>query len=277
MSAKSLPLRTLTACCLLGAASLVHAVPFTSNLDVEATTSYYDDPFDRFTDAAGSLTHTAGGADTSTTFGGDSSSGPNPLGPTTLTDTGDGVVVSATGSASDPNTQTDEFGDDFDAFYTFGVDHTLTLTNIGPNVIVVDIRWAFDLTVEATGPDAFAEVNNFEIFETTPTGDPSGNTLPITDILADTLDGDPASDADSDSGLLSYLLNPGDVVQLDAVLDVFGAAYDGTGSFDVGFSLTIDSVEERIPPDPNPMPAPGILLLMALPLLHLRRIAKKAA
>jgi len=121
----------------------------------------------------------------------------------------------------------------------------------------------------------FVEVSNFEIFEEAP----GVKELILVDLSAEANEDSPSTSDSSGliSGLETYLLNPGDEVILTADLTVFAEADGGEGSFNASFGLSIDDVVERTPPDPNPLPAPGILLLMALPLLHLRRIAKKAA
>lgn len=241
------------------AAPVAQAMPFAPDVSITGSLSFFEDSF-AFGDASqnGTLTVTAGGSNTSTTYSNTTvTAGTNPL-EAALTEIGDGFSFIGGASAT---TIEDEF--------LGGIDLLLALANLSAtDTYRIALGIDFLHTVDADGDDAFVE-SVFDLFG-------SGTSL-FTEIISDTFFGDENSSGDlassgaevSESGFADPLileLAPGASIDLMGFFTLDGGLFSEgnlTGSFDFDFSVQAVSLVSA----PTDVPLPGTALLLGAGLL----------
>lgn len=278
MTTQSKFLRVLS--CVIGSAflcwaSVVNAVPFSSDLSISGTVNYDTD----FAAAelsggaqSGTLRVTQGGVNSSSTFNNTSVTGSNPLS-ATLSNIGDGLGFTGRASASGANGAS-TFG--------IGIDLGLNLTNnSATNGYVLTFNVDFNHSVNSAGADAYA-TSNFYVRNKVGSGD-----VFFTDLFTDTVNGNKVQGVATpefggmltDSGLASFMLTlmPGQSIVFDPSLyelswTLRGGAFtqDASASAFLDAFVSIASVDRLGGPNPNPVPAPATWLLVLAGVAALR-------
>lgn len=211
---------------------------------------------------------------------------PNPLGGG-LTDLGDGAGYNTNLTSLFAAGQLAPVVDGYD----FAVDLGINLTNTtATNIYTATMKLDFSRSADAGGADSFAEV---ELLLTTELNAGGVVIVPgsTSDVFSDTLLGDSLNGVPqgtfgaliADAGILFFnvILNPGDIVDVQARDKWSGSVFLNPGSSDVlsTMDLTLDALScitqtgaacgQGPGPGPDPIPEPGILALFGLGLAGL--------
>ena len=254
-------LKSIFVAILLAATSVVHAIPFSTDLTISGSITYDStNSYVTGTTQSGSISSTIGGTNTSSSISGVTLTGSNPLAGV-MTDIGDGFGSSFTMSG-------DQNGDEGGLFSDYLFDIT---NNSATDQYQVTFGIEFSNLANADGTDAYAdsqisiwdETNIVEVF--------------FSDLTSDTLFGDEENGTIlasfgaslSDSGLfnLDVLIDPLASFQLSGFNELEGGVYDSTSSFNGELTSFISVANVINLTQPVPAPEPGILLLMATGLL----------
>lgn len=260
---------------LLGAHSgSAWAAAFDSNIVIRGSAE-----FDSFGSPAapinatqtGSLTSVIAGATTTTTLNGATVTGPDPLSGT-LSQIGDGfgINLSASGNGGvEPASISPLFGD-----LTFSIENKSAVDSF-----VVSLQFQFSHQVDATDTPP---LNNDGEFAQSLIAfyKADGTELAFSKIISDPFRGnekripsDPNTDIGTGKGglvsdvgtlLLSFLLNPGDLISFgdsNPDLFIFGGADSGRFSINASSLITVDSVTKQTN---NTVPEPETLWLLAI-------------
>lgn len=223
---------------------------------------------------AGSLTSIIAGSTSTTTLVGSTVTGPDPLSGT-LSQIGDGfgINLSASGTGgTEPSGISPLFGD-----LTFSIENKSAVDSF-----VVNLQFHYSHQVEAidtrelndNGEFAHSQIAFFKA---------DGSELVFSKVVSDTLFGNekfipssPNTDIGSGIGgalsdvgtlLLSFLLNPGDLINFgdsNPDLKIFGGADSGRFSINASSLITVDSVTKQTN---NTVPEPETLWLLAIGLV----------
>lgn len=223
---------------------------------------------------AGSLTSIIAGSTSTTTLVGSTITGPDPLSGT-LSQIGDGfgINLSASGTGgTEPSSISPLFGD-----LTFSIENKSAVDSF-----VVNLQFQYSHQVEAT--DTLPANDNGEFAQSLIAFyKADGTELAFSKIVSDTIFGnekripsDPNTDIGTGKGglvsdigtlLLSFLLNPGDLINFgdsNADLKIFGGADSGRFSISASSLITVDSVTKQTN---NTVPEPETLWLLAIGLV----------
>ena len=259
------------------------AVPLTPGLTVTGSVDYLPNP--AFTVITGTVSNgTTGEIVSGTVLSTALTSGATPsvplIGPSALTDIGDGVGI--VGSA------TIDSGDDEDQF-NFDARLNLSVTNTTAAAIPFSLMLDVSITADAEGPDSFARYD-LDLEETTTPAD-----VLLLAVLSDTVIGDVidefigaggdtepdpatfgASTTHIESYMFPFLLAAGDTLAFETVIawsaELF--ADGGAGTF-VGQDIFLKILTDPPPPDPMGVPAPASLPLLASGLLGLAFLTRR--
>lgn len=263
---------------LLGAHSgSVWAAAFDSNIVIRGSAE-----FDSFGDPAspinatqsGTLTSIIAGATATTTLSGSTITGPDPRSGT-LSQIGDGfgINLSASGTGgTEPSSISPLFGD-----YTFSIENKSAVDSF-----VVNLQFQYSHQVEAIDTRELPDNGEFAQSQIA-FYKADGNELVFSKVVSDTLFGNekfipssPNTDIGSGVGgalsdvgtlLLSFLLNPGDLISFgdsNPDLKIFGGADSGRFSINASSLITVDSVTKQTN---NTVPEPETLWLLAIGLI----------
>jgi hypothetical protein len=259
--------RVLLATGILLGSALAVAAPLPGNLQITGTVSMDTANSLAPTGGAGQtgqLVLTSGGTSTTSSFTGD----PATINPASLsgglTATGDGIGVdfSMSGAfAGAPATTDGLFADYSFALSNLSATETYTIT----------FRAAVQNAVGATGADAFA-------FSDLSVLDAALIELFFTDHRADTLNPGNNFTLDSPGNVFDITLLPGQSTTLTALQRQRGGVF-AAGSYLAALTafLSIDNVRVSGGGDPNPVPLPGSLPLVALALMALAGASRRRA
>jgi len=263
---------------LLGAHSgWVSAAAFDSNIVIRGSAEFDSlgspaDPINAI--QTGSLTSIIAGSTSTTTLVGSTVTGPDPLSGT-LSQIGDGFGInlnaSGTGGA-EPSSISPLFGD-----YTFSIENKSAVDSF-----VVNLQFQYSHQVEATDTPP---LNNDGEFAQSIIGfyKADGKELAFSKIISDPVRGNekfipsnPNTNIATGKGglvsdvgtlLLSFLLNPGDLISFgdsNPDLFIFGGADSGRFSINASSLITVDSVTKQTN---NTVPEPETLWLLAIGLI----------
>jgi len=227
---------------------------------VDASVIFDED--DSFGSTAGDFSVIQGGITTVNTYAGDTvTTGVNPLFGT-LTEIGDGVAFSGAADVVD-----DE--------YLIGFDSFLSIENTSlADVYEVIFKLTFSNLVNTTGDDAYAD-SEFVLMA-------GGTEIFFSDLISDTIHGNEIAGTstgdlggeliDSDTLFFDFMMNPGDILELDLSWTLEGGDFEGGNSI-ANFSqfLSVDSATLQSTQPPEEVPEPASLLLFAMGILGLRR------
>ncbi|WP_446811689.1 PEP-CTERM sorting domain-containing protein [Methylomonas sp. 2BW1-5-20] len=260
-----------------GYSATTSAAAFDSNIVIRGSAE-----FDSFGSPAspinatqtGSLTSIIAGSTSTTTLNGSTVTGPDPLSGT-LSQIGDGFGISlnASGtSGTEPSGISPLFGD-----YTFSIENKSAMDSF-----IVSLQFQFSHQVEAT--DTLPANDNGEFAQSLIAFyKADGTELAFSKVISDTVFGnekripsDPNTNIGSGKGgplsdvgtlLLSFLLNPGDLISFgdsNPDLRISGGADSGRFSISASSLITVDSVTKQTN---NTVPEPETLWLLAIGLV----------